>query len=37
MVTLFDLNGDKMLNYITYISRIQIGSAVDASAMEFFH
>jgi hypothetical protein len=35
---LFDLNGDKMLNYIklTY-QGIQIGSAVDASAMEFLH
>jgi hypothetical protein len=35
---IFDLNGDKMLNYINLSYQgIQIGSAVDASAMKFLH
>lgn len=36
--SLFDLNGDKMLNYIKLSYQgIDIGSAVNASAMEFLH
>ena len=36
--SLFDLNGDKMLNYINLTYQgIDIGSAVDASSMEFIH
>lgn len=36
--SLFDLNGDKMLNYINLTYQgIDIGSAVDASSMEFLH
>jgi hypothetical protein len=36
--SIFDLNGDKMLNYtkLSY-QGLQIGSAVDASSMEFLH
>ena len=34
----FDLNGDKMLNYIKLSYQgIDIGSAIDASSMEFLH
>ena len=34
----FDLNGDKMLNYVKLSYQgIDIGSAVDASSMEFLH
>lgn len=34
----FDLNGDKMLNYINLSYQgIDIGSAIDASSMEFLH
>ncbi|MFM9826538.1 hypothetical protein [Flavobacterium sp.] len=34
----FDLNGDKMLNYIKLSYQgINIGSAIDASSMEFLH
>lgn len=36
--SLFDLNGDKMLNYIKLgYQGITIGSAIDASSMEFLH